>query len=83
MLKVVYSDEATRILARIPRPTAERIVAKIEQYAAEPESLAANVKTLTGRGGRRLRVGKWRVLFAVVDGTMTIYKIAPRGSAYD
>lgn len=83
MFDVVYSDEAVRALARMPRPNAERIVAKIGQYAADPDSLAANVKTLAGRGGRRLRVGKWRVLFVVVGGTMTITKIAPRGSAYD
>ena len=39
------------------------IRAKIAQYAADPASLANNVRKLQGREGCRLRVGDWRVIF--------------------
>jgi hypothetical protein len=40
--------EVRRTLSRLPRPTAERILDKIELYAAEPQALANNVKRLKG-----------------------------------
>jgi mRNA interferase RelE/StbE len=47
---------------RMPPQDARRIIGKIEQYAANPQSLSNNVKVLQGRNGVRLRVGDWRVI---------------------
>ena len=43
-----------------------------------------DVKRLIGCPGvYRLRVGTWRVLFELADGdVIVVYRIAPRGSAY-
>jgi mRNA interferase RelE/StbE len=64
------------------RPTALRIVDKIEQYAAHPESLVAQVKALVGDHRKRLRVGDWRVLFVEDETTIVILDVRSRGAAY-
>lgn len=80
---IEYSREALRTLARIDRKTAGRIIEKIDQLAADPASLANNIRRLKGGGGlMRLRVGDWRVIYD--DGViLEIIRIAPRGSAYE
>ena len=67
----------------MPANTAQRIRAKIEQYAADPASLANNVKRLRGGKEMRLRIGDWRVVFREDGVVLTVIRIAPRGEAYD
>ncbi len=82
--RVTYSREALRTLQRIDRITGERIVLKVEQLAANPASLANNVRALKGPGGlKRLRVGDWRVIFTETLVVIAVKRIAPRSSAYD
>ena len=84
MKDVTFSQDALRTLSRIPVNTARRIRSKIEQYAADPSSLANNVKGLTGMPGyRRLRVGDWRVIFSEDGHVVAVTRIAPRGGAFD
>lgn len=84
MKRIAYSRAAFRVLARMPTNTSKLIRSKIEQYAANPASLANNVKSLKGEPGYfRLRVGDWRVLFGEDESTISIIRIAPRGSAYE
>ena len=65
MKEIAYSKDALRFLRRMPRNVAETIMGKIAQYAADPASLANNVKALKGEPGTyRLRIGDWRVVFA-------------------
>ena len=84
MRQITYSRDAIKTLQGLPANIAARIRAKIVQYAADPKSLANNVKALQGSEGYfRLRVGDWRVIFRE-DGTVVlIVKVAARGSAYD
>lgn len=66
----------------MPENTSKLIRAKVEQYAADPASLANNVKALRGRTGVRLRVGDWRVIMD--DGiVLAVLEIGPRGSVYE
>lgn len=83
MKQITYSRDALKTLSRLPVNTAKLIRSKIEQYAADPASLANNVKALKGEGGQfRLRVGDWRVIFSEGGEVVAIIKIAPRGGAY-
>lgn len=66
----------------MPAPTARRIRAKIEAYAADPASQANNVKALRGHDEIRLRVGDWRVIMNERAEVLAIIQIAARGSAY-
>ena len=63
MKAITYTRIAIKALRRMPVQEAARVVAKIEQYAADPAAQANNVKKLQGRLGFRLRVGGWRVIF--------------------
>jgi len=82
MKPVTYSRSALRILRRMPRNMAERIVAKVEAYAANPATQANNVTALQGRNAIRLRVGDWRIIME--DGVvLAVLDIGPRGSIYE
>jgi mRNA interferase RelE/StbE len=82
MKPVSYSRSALKALRRMPADMARRIMAKVDQYAADPASQANNVKALQGREGIRLRVGNWRVIMR--DGeVLAVLEIGPRGSIYE
>jgi mRNA interferase RelE/StbE len=81
--EIAYSKEVSRTLRRIPRNDAERIIAKIEQFAAGPAALGNNVKMLIGLGLIRLRVGDWRGILDDAGVALTVLKVGPRGSVYD
>ena len=62
----------------MPANTAQRILEKINAYAADPSSQANNVTALVGRDGIRLRVGDWRVIMQ--DGVvLDVLQVGPRG----
>lgn len=85
-MRIEYTNAARKTLKKLPVSTASRILSKIEDYAADPESQANNVRALRGRIGYRLRVGDYRVLFAIEGGSvavMTVYKVGHRKEVYD
>jgi len=82
MKSVSYTRAAMRTLRRMPANVASLIMAKVDQYAADPGSLANNVTNLKGRDGIRLRVGDWRVIMR--DGVvLEVLEIGPRGGIYE
>ena len=84
MKRIGYSKDATKVIRRLPANVAGTIRSKIEQYAADPASLANNVKSLKGESGvLRLRIGDWRVVFAEEAEFLTVIRIGPRGVIYD
>jgi len=83
MLRISYSRAALKSLRRMPKNAADLVLSKIQQYAADPESLSNNVLRLQGRDGFRLRVGDWRVIFQEDGTVLAILEIGPRGSIYE
>lgn len=83
MKSVTYKPAALKALRRMPRNDANRIMVKVDQYAANPASQANNVKVLKGRDGIRLRVGDWRVIMDDQGDVLDVLKIGPRGGVYD
>ena len=83
MKEIAYSKASLKTLRRLPANEAKRIVAKIEQYAKAPASLANNVKRLTGSPYIRLRVGDWRVIIDDKGNVLDVLQIGPRGSIYE
>lgn len=83
MRAISYTRQALKALRRMPADTAQRIIAKIEQYAQEPETQANNVAALKGREGIRLRVGDWRVIMNDDGVVLAVLEIGPRGSVYE
>jgi mRNA interferase RelE/StbE len=82
MKRLIYTKAAQKSLSRIPVNIAHQIVAKIQQYARDPQSLERNVTKLQGREGYRLRVGRWRVIFDEAGNVFEILEIGPRGGIY-
>jgi mRNA interferase RelE/StbE len=79
-----YTKAAAKALTKMPSHTAQLIRGKIRQYAADPASLADDVKKLRGREDEyRLRVGDWRVVFSQDGIILDVLKVRPRGSAYE
>lgn len=82
MKQIAYSKGAVKALRRMPARDAIRIRDKITQYASAPESLAGNVKALTGSPFLRLRVGDWRVIMDDQGVVLVIVKIVRRDAVY-
>ena len=82
MKQVVIQPAARKVLRKMPVTTANRILDKINAYAADPYAQANNITALAGRPGIRLRVGDWRVIMR--DGeVLDVLKVGPRGGVYD
>jgi mRNA interferase RelE/StbE len=79
MKRVFYTPAANDDL-RKRRADAKRIIAKIARYA---ETGASDVKGLTGRPGKRLRIGAYPVIFDEDATTITVQAVGPRGNVYD
>ncbi|MCH8239111.1 MAG: type II toxin-antitoxin system RelE/ParE family toxin [Proteobacteria bacterium] len=83
MKQIAYSKSALKALRRIPAGQSRRIRSKIEQYAADPASIANNVKALTGSNYIRLRAGDWRVIVDDQGVVLEVLKAGPRGGIYE
>jgi mRNA interferase RelE/StbE len=75
-MKIMVARAAAKALKRLPRNQAERIMAAIGKLPM------GDVKRLQGRPEYRLRVGSWRVIFAMDAETITVTAIGPRGDIY-
>ncbi|ASK89907.1 type II toxin-antitoxin system RelE family toxin [Sphingorhabdus sp. SMR4y] len=82
MKTISYTAQADRALARMPKRQADAVEAKIEQYARDPESLSAQVKSLQGTDALRLRVGNYRVIFNEDLVVLNVLDIGHRKAIY-
>lgn len=83
MKPVRYSPQARKALQK-HRSEAERIIAKMSAYAADPKSQTNNLKRLKGQPAiLRLRIGDYRVLFVEDKDGVLVLDVGSRGSIYD
>jgi mRNA interferase RelE/StbE len=82
--RIVYRQEAARVLLKIPRNIAQLIREKLEQLAHDPTAPNPNVKPLKGEPAFRLRVGDWRVIYELRHNELVVLvlRIGPRGGVY-
>ena len=84
-MTIEWSVKALKDIRRFVPTDRQRIIAKIEQYAEDADSLARQVATLSGSNYRRLRVGSHRVIFSIErieDARMIILRVRHRREAY-
>ncbi len=82
--EISYTPAALKALTKMGSVEAKRIVAKVKQYAADPESLANMVKPLKGMDDmKRLRVGDYRVIFNETMEVVAVIRIGHRREIYD
>lgn len=79
--RIEWLDEAKADVRRLDRPTAMRIFDGILHYA---RTGGGDVAPLHGdmAGSFRLRLGDYRVLFALQDNVMRIFGVRHRSEAY-
>ena len=73
-------------MRRLEPEVREHIVAKIEQYAGDPTSLANQVTALSGSECLRMRIGAYRVIFRLqgeMPLIMAIKGVLHRIESYD
>jgi mRNA interferase RelE/StbE len=81
------SSKAENYFNKLDRTLKKRVKKELTELAECDDPLShENVRSLTGdlRGFARLRIGNYRIIFALVKETKTIavVNIAPRGDAY-
>ena len=85
-MEIRYSEKAIKELKRVnrgDRKNCQHIIEIIEKFAANPDRIF-DIKALKGKQGnfKRLRVGKYRIIFEYEGNTMSIYTIKHRREAY-
>lgn len=73
-----------RQLNRMPSNIKQTVIRKIRLIAEDPFAPNNNIRALRGSDILRLRIGDWRVLYALESETktITVINILPRGHAY-
>ena len=80
-MKFIWPECARNELRAIERETAVRILHALTEYG---ESGNGDIKMLTGdwRGYFRLRVGEYRVIFAITKDAITVVRVRHRSESY-
>ncbi|MHA1673040.1 MAG: type II toxin-antitoxin system RelE family toxin [Promethearchaeota archaeon] len=82
MFEIQFSKKALRDLRALPRPILKRIVEKINLLKENP--FKQNIKKLAGQPYFRMRIGDYRVIFAIFkkEFLILVIKIAHRKNIY-
>jgi len=74
----VYSKKASKAIAQMDNKTKRLIKESVEGIPA------GDIKPLEGYsdGTKRLKVGKYRIIFVISDGVVSVSEIGPRGDIY-
>ncbi len=68
--RIEIEPPARRAMSKLPRQVATRIIRRLEALAENPRGMGA-VK-LSGHNAYRIRVGDYRIIYAVLDDRMLI-----------
>ena len=86
MYKVELTKTAFKDLQKLPKHIQKIIIDKLDILSQNPDLLKNNIKTLKGKykGLKRLRVGKYRIIFEERETELVILiiRIAHRGEIY-
>jgi mRNA interferase RelE/StbE len=77
---VEFSKKATKNYAQLPEDYKSLIDLALSKLS---EGLPVDIKPIIGEKDiYRIRVGKYRILFTIIDNVVLISKIGPRGDVY-
>ncbi len=86
MYKILFEKEASQEFLKLPKNVQKIIKEKLDILAKNPLLLENNIKSLKGelKGLKRLRVGKYRIIYQQKDNELIILiiRIASRGEIY-
>ena len=82
---IQFTKEASKVLRKLDKATARRIVQAIELLSTDPYN-HPQTKQMKGYEGDfyRLRIGNFRVIYEIIDNRLLIIvvRIGPRGDVY-
>lgn len=80
--KIVFKESVAKELRPIPNKDVKRILEKINLLAVDPRP--SDSKKLSGQEKYRVRQGNYRILYSIVDETITVtvVRIAHRKDVY-
>lgn len=80
--QVILLREPKKVLAKVPADLRRRLLTALHGLADDPRP--AGCKRLKGHNLFRVRVGDWRITYAVEDDKLIVLvtEVAPRGGAY-
>ncbi len=80
MMSLEFKPRAEKDLSSLPKADQSRILQKIELLQ---HGLTGDIKRLTNFTPEyRLRVGDYRILFEILEGSIIVYRILHRRDAY-
>ena len=84
MADIAYSNDALKALAKMPKRDAQRIMFKINDFAANPQGQHSWAPPLVGRPEHRIRQGQWRALveYSQADDRLFVLDIGHRREIY-
>jgi mRNA interferase RelE/StbE len=80
--EIIFERDVQKVYRRLPKDLIARLDRAILALANDPRP--AGCKKLTGFDLYRIRVGDWRVTYAIEDDKLIVLvvEVAPRGGAY-
>ena len=79
--KIVWDEKAYDSLNKLELSINRRIFKKVEELS--DNTFSKDIKRLKGGNDFRLRVGDYRVIFAIEQNTLQILKVGHRKNIYD
>ena len=79
-MKVEIAPKAQKYLDGLNEPIKGRIKNAVKKLANDPPQ--GDISAMSGYNDYRLRVGGYRILFEIVNKTIYIESIGPRGQIY-
>jgi mRNA interferase RelE/StbE len=80
MKPIVFTPTGARQWSKLSSDVRRRVDARLTDFATTGHG---DVKRLKGRGGSRLRVGDWRVIFYEDQGTIVVAAVGHRREVYE
>ncbi len=79
--KIIWDEKAWDSLNKLESSISRRILKKVDELSENPFS--RDIKRLKGSCDFRLRIGDYRVVFAIEKDTIQILKVGHRKHIYD
>jgi len=79
-MRLELAPKVDKYIRALYEPTRSRIKKALVRLTKEPPE--GDIKSLTGKDGYRLRVGKYRLLFDIIDNTIIVYDMGLRDKIY-
>ena len=80
--KIYFRKSAAKELGKLPNPTLQSVIKRVEALATDPRSVGC--EKLTGQEFYRIRQGNYRIVYSIQDDELTVWvvKISHRKDIY-